>query len=480
MKLEGLQDEEELLEIFKAVSTVFPGDPAPVDALEQYRTARRAIDETNAQLERSGAFGDKNSSREHRRVYRRAIKLFEADVLLSRKQKRARMALSRDWSGMSSYALEGVAIWKCRMVLRFGALLAGFGFPRARQICETDVYRESLPPLPPSTPTRPQLVGRLDYRNSLERRGVAVTKDRPSGVIRTGSLTLDEALRVGGFPRGRIVEIFGPEGVGKTTLALAAAANVQKNGDKAAFFDNECKLDFPWARTLGLKTDDALILRGTRAQDTLDSLLDIVRSGDFALVVVDTLAAFVTSEDLGGSDDREISRDMELLFTRALPRIASAASKSETCVLLLNQIRLRNDGFLFGKPTVSVGGYAVHHCSSIRLELTRTFTEKQANGRVVASLIKGAVVKNCVGAPGGIAEWAINFERGLDLPFELVEQGLARGLIDKQTTALKFRDTHLGANSDAAREFLLQHPDVAALLESRLRGTMRCVARVGR
>lgn len=480
MSAEALQDEEELLQIFKAVSSVFPGDPAPVDALGQYRTVRRAIDEANAQLERSGAFGTKNSSREHHRVYRRAIELFEADVRLSRKQKRARMALSRDWSGMASYVREGVAIWKCRMRLRSGALLVAFGFLRARQISEIAVYKESLPPPPPSALTRPQLTDHSDYRYSLARRGVAIAKDRSGAVIRTGSLTLDEALRIGGFPRGRIVEIFGSESAGKTTLALAAVANVQKNGDKAAFFDNECKLDFPWARTLGVETDDALILRGTRAEDTLVSLLDIVQSGDFALVAVDTLAAFVTGEDLGGSDDREMSRDMELLFTRALPRIASAASKTETCVLLLNQIRLRNDGVLFGKPTVSVGGYAVHHCSSIRLELTRTFTEKQANGVVVASLVKGTVVKNCVGSPWGVAEMAINFERGLDLPYELIEQGLARGVIDRQTTALRFRGTQLGGNNDAAREFLLQHPDVAALLESQLRGAMKRTAGAGR
>src|SRR5260370_11628482 len=202
------------------------------------------------------------------------------------------MALSHDGSGMGSYVQEGVAIWKYRMMLRFGALLVGFGFPRAVQLCQTAVYKESLPPPPPLALARPQLVGHSDYRHRLAGRGVAITKDRPNTIIRTGSVTLDEALRVGGFPRARIVEIFGRESVGKTTLALAAAANVQKNGGKVAYFDNEHKLDFPWARTLGVKVDDALILRGTRAQDTLDSLLDIVRSGDFVFVAVDTLAAF--------------------------------------------------------------------------------------------------------------------------------------------------------------------------------------------
>jgi recombination protein RecA len=474
--------EEQLVKIFKAVSEVFPGDPFPFDGLEHYRKARPTLDELDTQLPlQSGVFSNTELRAERGRLFRHAVELFEADLRLSRKQKLARMALSEDWSGMSSYVLEGVAIWKCRMMLRFGALFLGFGLPRFSQICETDVYREFLPPPRPAALVlaRPQSFDDSDYRYSLGRRGVAITKDRASSVIRTGSLTLDEALRIGGFPRGRIVEIFGPESAGKTTLALAAAANVQKNGDKVAYFDNECKLDFPWARTLGLETDDALILRGTRAQDTLVSLLDIVHSGDFALVAVDTLAAFVPSEDLEGSDDRELSREMELLFTRALPRIASAASKTETCVLLLNQIRLRNDGYLFGKPTVSVGGYAVHHCSSIRLELTRGIMDKRGDGLVVGARIKGGVVKNCVAAPGGIAEWAINFERGLDLPFELIEQGLARGVIDRQTAALKFRDMHLGANNDAAREFLLQRPDVAGLLETQLRARMKRAAGAG-
>ncbi|MGI8959636.1 MAG: recombinase RecA [Bryobacteraceae bacterium] len=473
----ALQDEEELLEIFKAVSSVFPGDPAPVDALEQYRTMRRALDETDTQLERSGAFSGKHSNRERHRIYHRALQLFEADLRLARRQKRARMALSHDWSGMPLYVREGIAIWKCRIMLRSGAFFLRLGFPRAKEICETIVYQQSSLPAA-SVINQFKRVGHSDVPYSLEHRGVAVTKESPKLVIRTGSLTLDEALRIGGFPRGRIIEIFGKDGVGKTTLALAVAANVQRDGDKVAYFDNECKLDFSWARTLGLDLDEALILRGTRAKDTLVSLLEIVRSGDFALVVVDTLAALVTGEDLETSDC-EFSGGMDLLFARALPRIAAAASKTDTCILLLNQIRLRNDGNLFGKSTVSPGGYALHHCSSIRLELTRGLADKRGKDVVVGSRVKATVVKNCVGSPWRTAEWAINFERGLDLPFELIEQGLGRGLIEKQPAALKFRDRHLGVNNEAARDFLVGHPDVAAALEIQLRATMKPMSAVG-
>lgn len=464
----ALQDETELLEVFKAVSTVFPGDPAPHDALEQYRRMRRALDESDTELERSGAFTGTNSNRERHRIYRRALQRFDADIRLSRKQKRARMALSRDWSEMAQYVQESIAIWKCRTMLRSGALFLRMGFPGVKQLFETVAYQDSFAPRSaPSVIQRPKLVGHSDAQYSLERRGVSVTTEMLRTAIRTGSITLDAALRIGGWPRGRIVEIFGKPSVGKTTLALAAGANVQRGGEKLAYFDNEYKLDFPWARTLGLNIEESLILGGTRAKDTLDSLLDIVRSGDFALVVVDSLAAFVPNEDVEMSDEH-FKGEMELLFARVLPRIASAAHKTGTCVLLLNQVR-RNDEEVFGRPTVSTGGHAVHHYSSIRVELTRTYSDKRENDVLIGSRIKGTVVKNCVGSPFRTAEWAINFERGLDASFELIEQGMARGVIDRRTIALKFRDEDLGRNKEAAREFLVEHPAVAAAIEIELR-----------
>jgi recombination protein RecA len=473
----ALRNDEELLEIFKAVSMVFPDDPTPVDALERYRALRRALDEAETQLERSGAFSGKHSSREHHRIYRRALKLFEAEVRLSRKQKRARMALSHDWSGMALYVRQGIAIWKFRIILQFGALFLRFGFPRFSAICQTAAYQGSASTPALSIIGRRRLVGHSDFQYSLERRGVAITRDRPSTPIRTGSLTLDNALRIGGFPRGRIVEIFGKEGVGKTTLALTGAANAQREGGRIAYFDNEYKLDFSWARTLGVNVDDALILRGVRAKGTIDSLLEIIRSGDFALVVVDTVAAFFPDEHLESSDS-QFNGEMELLVARALPRIASAAGNTLACVLLLNQIR-RNDEEVFGKPTVSPGGHALHHCSSIRLELTKTISEKRGRDIVIGSRVKGTVVKNCVGPPWGTAEWAINFQHGLDITFELVEQGLRRGLIDRRTAALRFRDQDLGANNEAARDFLRDHPELAATLEMQLRTTMKHMAATG-
>jgi recombination protein RecA len=467
-RAKALQDETELLEVFKAVSTVFPDDPAPNDALEQYCRMRRALDESDTELERSGAFTGTNSNRERQRIYRRALKLFDADIRLSRKEKRARMALSHDWSEMAQYVQESIAIWKCRMMLRSGALFLRMGLPTVKEVFETVAYQDSFAPRSaPSVIPRPKLVGHSDARYSLERRGVSVTAETPRTVIRTGSITLDGALRIGGWPRGRIVEIFGRHSVGKTTLALAAGANVQRGGEKLAYFDNEYKLDFPWARTLGLNVEETLILGGTRAKDTLDSLLDIVRSGDFALVVVDSLAAFVPGEDVEMHEE-QFKGELELLFARVLPRIASAAHKTGTCVLLLNQIR-RDYEVMFGKPTVSTGGHAVHHYSSVRVELTITYADKRENDLVIGSRTKGTVVKNCVGSPFRTAEWAINFERGLDVSFELIEQGLARGVIDRRTIALKFRDEDLGRSKEAAREFLVEHPAVAAALETELR-----------
>ncbi len=454
---------------------------------------RLALEEANTQLERSGAFSNINSSRERYRLYRHALKLLEADLRRSRKQKRARMALSHDWNGMSSYLRESLAIWKYRVTLRFAAAFTLLGVPPSMGISETTACEVSGSSILDSSTARPQLVGHSghgwvgfgglsggnvpEYRSRLQRRGVTIARDKPSTPIRTGSFSLDQALRIGGFPRGRIVEIFGKEGVGKTTLALAAAANVQNEGEKLAYFDNEYKLDFSWARTLGVRADQALILQGTRAKETLDSLLDIVRSGDFALVVLDTLAALFPNEFLEDVNS-QFQSEMEQLFIRALPRIAAAANRAGTCILLLNQIR-RNDEQVFGRPTVSVGGHVLDHCSSIRLELQKGLADKRGDEEVLGRRVKGTVVKNCLGAPFGTAEWAINFKRGLDQPLELIEQGLNRGVIEKQTSALRFRGRDLGCDKRAARGFLLEHPDVATALEAQLRARANCMAEVG-
>jgi recombination protein RecA len=461
-------DEKQLIEIFDAVSEVFPHDPFPFEGFEQFRSVRQALDSLDARFRlQSGPSSSPELRANRDRLYRHALELFEADLRLSRKHKRARMALTRDWSGMSSYIREGVVMWKCRMLLRSGALRSGVRLDSAQRSTALAHSQTSAPSPARSLVSFPKPVRHSEFRSSLERLGLAIVKDRPSAAIRTGSLALDEALQIGGFPPGRIVEIFGKEGSGKTTLALTTAANAQRSG-AVAFVDAEHKLDLPWARANGLNDEEALIVHANNAKDTMDSVLQLIRSGDFALVVVDSLTGLFPAEDLEESDG-EFAGKMDRLFARALPRIASAAGRTQTCVLLLNQIRDNEE--IYGRPTISTAGRALAHHASIRLELSRMMARKNGDN-ILGYGVKGTVIKSCVGAPYRVAEWSIHFQRGLDAEFELIQQGIRRGVIPRTTVALKFREEDLGGSIEAAREFLLQRPDLAALLEAELRAKM--------
>jgi protein RecA len=410
--------EEQLVQIFKAVSEVFPSDPFPFDGLEQYRTVRRALDEVDTQLRlRSGPFSDTELGAERGRLYRRVLQVFEADLRVSRKQKLAKMALSRDWSEMPSYIREGVVMWKCRMLLRSGTLPSRVGLPRANGVHEASLERQiDAPYTAPSLVSSRKPVSDSGLRSSLARLGVAIVKARPSAAIATGSSSLDVALGIGGFPRGRIVEIFGKEGTGKTTLALSTAGNAQRLGG-IAYIDAEHKLDLSWARINGLNVNEALILQGTRATDTMASVLQLIRSGDFALIIVDSLAALFPHEDLE-TYDGDFSDEMGRLFARTLPRIASAAGRTQTCVLLLNQVRREEE--TFERKIVSSGGQALAHYASIRLELSRMMAQKNGND-IVGFGLKATVLKSCVGPPFRQAELHINFQRGLDQEYEFMK-----------------------------------------------------------
>ncbi|MFL6353653.1 MAG: recombinase RecA [Bryobacteraceae bacterium] len=476
--LDGHSDhaEKQLVEIFAAVSEVFPNDPFPFEGFGQFRAAREALDALDDRFRlQSGPSSIPELRAERDRLYRHTLVAFEADLRVSRKHKLARMALTRDWSGMSSYIREGVLMWKCRMLLRSGALRS-----RVRLDCAQGASAIGHAQTSAALPARslvllPKPGRHSELQSSLERLGVATVKSRPSTAIRTGSLALDEALQIGGFPRGRIVEIFGKECTGKTTLALTTAANAQRDG-AVAYLDAEHKLDLPWARANGLNVEEALILQGSRAKDTMDSVLQLIRSGDFELVVVDTLTGLVPGEDLEQSDG-EFTGEMDRLFARVLPRIAAAAARTQTCVLLLNQVR--NNEEPFGRPTISTAGRALAHHASIRLELSRLIARKNGDD-ILGYGVRGTVVKSCVGTPYRVVEWPINHERGLDVELELIEQGIRRGVISRETVALKFREEHLGATINAACEFLLQRPDIAALLETELRAKMDRIPALGR
>jgi recombination protein RecA len=244
---------------------------------------------------------------------------------------------------------------------------------------------------------------------NLEKHGIAVAKRAPDSAIKTGSSALDQALGVGGFPRGRIIEIFGGPSTGKTTLALVAGANAQRNGGAVAYIDSEHKLDLAWAQVNGLNGNSGLVLQGTEGHGVIRSVLEFTQSGRFALIVVDTLSALVPDEELD-LNPRDYRAELNQLLAQALPRIAAAAAKTNTCILLLNQVR-KNDA-MFGREKISAGGDIVDHYSSIRLELHRTTARKNGD-TVVGFGVKATVLKSCVAPPFRQAEWTINFEHGI-------------------------------------------------------------------
>jgi recombination protein RecA len=458
-----------LLNVFDALSDVFPGDPVSIEAFNQARRTREALYELELQIQEASRTSHHIIPRVERDdIYRRMLHLFEAEVNLSRKHKRASMALGHNWSRLPSYLREGILAWHCRLALRSGTFFSRIGFSCPQYCCHV-VSREQTGESP--FKTEPKLSRKSDLTSVLVKRGITIVTDRPARVIRTSCLAIDAALQIGGFPRGRIVEIFGDESTGKTTLALLTAASAQRGGEAVAYFDQEHKLHFPWARAQGFDVDSALVMRGTTAKQTLDSILDVIRSGQFALVIIDTIAALVPDENIEDSQG-SFSGEMGQLFARTLPRIALSACKTDTCVLLLNQIRHNNER-LFGRiKNPAVGGHALGHYSSIRLELSRLIATKNQKD-VVGSRVQARVIKNCLGSPWRIAEWNINFERGSDFALELVELGLSHGLISGQPKALTFRGEHLGATPEAAHDFLIRNADVAAVLESGLKAKLR-------
>ena len=254
-------DEKQLVEIFDAVSEVFPNDPFPFQGFEQFRSVRQALDALDAQFRlQSGLSSSPELRAERDRLYRHALELFEADLRLSRKHRLARMALTRDWSGMSAYIREGVVMWKCRMLLRSSALRSSVRSDCAQRSTAIRHTQSSAPwPARPIV-LLPKPVHHSALRSSLEQLGVVVVKSHPGDAISHRFLSPRRSTSNRRIPPGRIVEIFGKEGTGKTTLALTTAANAQRNG-AVAYVDAEHKLDLPWARANGLNVEEALILQ---------------------------------------------------------------------------------------------------------------------------------------------------------------------------------------------------------------------------
>ncbi len=289
----------------------------------------------------------------------------------------------------------------------------------------------------------------------------------PVSVIPTGSIGLDAALGVGGFPRGRVVEIFGPESGGKTTMALHVVAEAQKMGGQAAFIDAEHALDPNYARKLGVDVDNLLVSQPDNGEQALEIAETLIRSSAVDVVVVDSVAALVPKAELEGDmGDPQMGLQARLM-SQALRKLTGIVSKSGTCLIFINQIR-EKIGVLFGNPETTTGGRALKFYSSIRLDIRRIQSIKDGD-RVVGSRTRGKVVKNKVAAPFREAEFDILYGEGISREGDLLDVGVEKGLIEKSGTWLSYGGERLGQGRENARLFLKENTDIRDKLEAALR-----------
>ena len=292
-----------------------------------------------------------------------------------------------------------------------------------------------------------------------------VSEDVPA--TSTGSLALDLALGVGGLPRGRVVEIFGPESSGKTTLCLHAIAETQKAGGSAAFIDAEHALDVSYAKKLGVQTDDLLLAQPDTGEQALEIAETLVRSGAIDLVVVDSVAALVPRAEIEGEMGDSHMGLQARLMSQALRKLTGAISKSLTTVVFINQIRMKI-GVMFGNPETTTGGNALKFYSSVRLDIRRIESIKDGQ-EVIGSRVRVKVVKNKTAPPFRQAEFDIMFAEGVSKVGELIDLGVEKKIVDKAGAWYSFREERLGQGREAAKIFLKENPETAGEIETQIR-----------
>jgi len=285
--------------------------------------------------------------------------------------------------------------------------------------------------------------------------------------ISTGSLGLDIALGVGGFPRGRVVEVFGPEASGKTTLTLHAIAEVQKTGGVAAFIDAEHALDLTYAKKLGVQADDLLVSQPDTGEQALEIAETLVRSGAIDLIVVDSVAALTPRAEIEGEMGDAHMGLQARLMSQALRKLTAAISKSQTTVIFINQIRMKL-GVMFGIPETTTGGNALKFYSSVRLDIRRIESIKEGQD-VVGSRVRVKVVKNKMAPPFKQAEFDIMFAQGISKAGELVDLGVDKKVLEKSGAWYSYHGERLGQGRDAVRDFLAANQPLAREIEGKLR-----------
>jgi recombination protein RecA len=289
----------------------------------------------------------------------------------------------------------------------------------------------------------------------------------PVDVIPTGSMSLDVALGIGGVPRGRVIEIFGPEGSGKTTLTCSIIAQAQRLGGVAAFIDAEHALDLGYARKIGVDVDNLLISQPDTGEQALDIAEVLIRSSAIDIVVIDSVAALVPAAEIEGEmGDSHVGLQARLM-SQALRKLAGAISKSKTCMVFTNQIRMKI-GVLYGNPETTTGGNALKFYATVRLDIRRIgqITDGDA---VIGNQTRVKVVKNKVAPPFRQAEFEILFGEGISFEGDLIELGVASNIVTKTGSWYSFGEERIGQGKDNARLFLKENKDIRAKIEQSVR-----------
>jgi len=290
-------------------------------------------------------------------------------------------------------------------------------------------------------------------------------------VIPTGNILIDRALGVGGFPRGRVVEIFGPESSGKTTLTLTVVAQAQKRGGLAAFIDVEHALDPQYAKKLGVNLDDLLVSQPSSGEEALRICETLVRSNALDVIVVDSVAALVTKAELEGEIGDTTVGAQARLMSAALRKLTALISKARTICIFTNQIR-EKIGVMFGNPETTPGGKALKFYSSVRVDIRRIGAIKQPDGTVVGNRTKVKIVKNKVAPPFTEAEFDIMYNEGISLTGALLDLALEKGVIEKRGSWLSYKGTQLAQGRDAAKDVLKTDAALYADLEKAVQATL--------
>ena len=292
--------------------------------------------------------------------------------------------------------------------------------------------------------------------------------------ISTGSLSLDIALGIGGLPKGRIIEIYGPESSGKTTLALHCIAEAQKSGGVCAFVDAEHALDPIYARKLGVDLDDLLVSQPDTGEQALEITDTLVRSGAVDVLVIDSVAALTPRAEIEGEMGDSLPGLQARLMSQALRKLTGSINKSKTLVIFINQIRMKI-GVMYGNPETTTGGNALKFYASVRLDIRRTGQIKERD-EVIGSETRVKVVKNKVAPPFKQVQFDIIYGEGISKTGELIELGVKAGVIDKSGSWYAYGSQKIGQGKEAARRFLKENPAVAIEIEDKIRGKSAVVA----